>query len=86
MGTSRDDIKGWFESGKKENATHMIVVCDEFDYDDYPVYAHDDTECLEQFDKFNGKNMQRVMEVYDLRMDMKEQLDERRARHLPIKG
>ncbi len=39
MTISRADIKRWFRNGKKNGATHMIVVCDTFDYEDYPVYV-----------------------------------------------
>jgi len=83
MGTSREEIEDWFKEGKKEKATHMIVVCDTFDYEDYPVYAHGDAECMEKYKANNNENMQRVMEVYDLRKDMKEQLNENRVFNLP---
>jgi hypothetical protein len=33
--------------------------------------------------QYNGPNMQKVMEVYDLAMNKSEQLAERRAMHLP---
>jgi hypothetical protein len=39
MAASRNDIKRWFERGVEQKATHMIVVCDTFDHEDYPVYV-----------------------------------------------
>lgn len=77
--TSRADIKEWFERGIEEKATHMIVVCDTFDYDDYPVFVSADQDAHTIVSEYNGKNMQSVMEVYNLSMDMEEQLQERRA-------
>jgi hypothetical protein len=43
----------------------MIVVCDTFNYDDYPVFTTTDSACLERYK--NPGEMQRVMEVYDPR-------------------
>ena len=83
MATTREEIANWFDRGKAEGQTHMIVVCDTFDHEDYPVYAGSDKEALQQYAEHNGKNMQRVMEVYDLRLDKAMQLAEFRAMHLP---
>ena len=82
--TSKQEIEGWFDEGKRKGATHMLVVCDTFDYDDYPVYTHTDDECLARY-KEPG-NMQRVMEVYDLRQDKAEQMAKHRAFRLPNAG
>lgn len=83
MAASKDDINGWFQNGVDMHATHMIVVCDTFDHEDYPVFAHTPEECLIEYDKHDDKNMQRIMEVYDLQMDKAEQMAEHRAFHLP---
>jgi hypothetical protein len=66
MGTSLSEIKTWFESGVNLGCTHMIVVCDTFDYEDYPVYVHSDENAREEVSKRDGKEMQKVMEVYNL--------------------
>lgn len=73
MAASLRDIADWFERGKKEGATHLIVVCDTFDHDDYPTWVHPGQDFWEKYDHYNGKNMQRVMEVYDLRMSWTKQ-------------
>ena len=81
MAATRQDIEGWFDRGVAQKARHMIVVCDSFDYDDYPVFTTTDDECLQRYK--NPGEMQRVMEVYDLRADKAEQMNERRAMRLP---
>ena len=81
MAATKDDISAWFDRGVAQKARHMIVVCDSFDYDDYPVFTTTDDECLERYNK--PGEMQRVMEVYDLRADKAEQMNERRAMRLP---
>jgi hypothetical protein len=79
MATTKDDIRGWFEAGVEQGATHMLVVCDTFSYEDYPVYVRPDQIMQVVYEEHDGPNMQRVMEVYDLRDDMESQLKERRA-------
>lgn len=65
MAVSLKDIAGWFEEGKSRKAAYMIVVCDTFDHDDYPVYANA-ADFWTKHAAVNGQNMQRIMEVYDL--------------------
>ena len=63
MATTMHDIKGWL-ARKEDHHTHMIVVCDTFDYEDYPVFVTKDEDLSEVRAKYSGVNMQRVMEVY----------------------
>lgn len=51
---------------KKAIYTHLVVVCDTFDHEDYPVYVKLGENVRDVVTKYNGPNMQRVMEVYDL--------------------
>lgn len=81
MATTREDIKTWFLKGKEQKATHMIVVCDTYDLEDYPVYVMPGENVHEKHAEYRGKNMQKVMEVYSLRKNIESQLNERRAFH-----
>lgn len=74
MATSLDDLRGWFEKGKLEGATHMIIVCDIFDYEDYPVYVLPKEDVRDKAFDLGTTNMQKVMEVYDLRKDIEGQM------------
>jgi hypothetical protein len=73
MGTSRETLMEWFKRGVEQKATHMVVVCDTFDYDDYPVYV-DEGESPQEAVKAHSGNMQRVMEVYNLKLPMNPQM------------
>lgn len=77
--TSKSAIENWFDRGIAQGATHMIIVCDTFDHDDYPVFvmAHEDVRAREA--SYSGNNMQRVMEVYNLSVDKDIQMAQRRA-------
>lgn len=83
MAATKDEISIWFDRGVAQKATHMIVVCDTLDHEDYPCFANGDADAIEQHSYYDGKNMQRVMEVYDLRANKAEQMGEHRAMHLP---
>ena len=73
------DIREWVESGVEQGATHVIIACDTFDYDNYPVYVMPGTDIKEEVDKRKSGNMQTIDEVYDLSMDIEEQLSGDRA-------
>jgi len=79
MAATKEDIQRWIEEAKEENATHMIVVCDTYDYDDYPVNVLPGDDLKEKVAEYNGKNMQKIMEVYDLSADIDEQLNSYRV-------
>ena len=81
MSTTRQDIEKWFDRGVAQKARHMLIVCDSFEYVDYPVFTTTDDECLARHK--NPGEMQQVMEVYDLRADKAEQMNEHRAMRLP---
>lgn len=79
LATSREDIQRYFEYGVSHGATHLMVVCDQFDWEDYPVYVKPEENVREKYAEYNAKDMQHVMEVYNLSMDMTAQLNEHRA-------
>lgn len=58
--TTRQQISGWYEVGLDLEASHMLVVTDTFDYDDYPVYVRIDPTV--KMDERQG----RVLVVKDL--------------------
>lgn len=79
MAASKQDIRGWLEHGKKLGCTHVIVACDTYDWDDYPVYVYPGQDVRAVYNDRNGQNMQKVMEVYNLSMDLDAQMEEART-------
>lgn len=76
-------IKRWLDHGRKQkDITHLVVVCDTFDYEDYPVYVSKKESVEEIVAKYHGPNMQKVMEVYSYRRNLEKQMAETRAYHL----
>ena len=78
--TTIEDIRGWLKEGKKKKATHMLVICDSFDYEYYPVYVMKGENVHAVIgEKCRIDNMQRLMEVYDLSIDIEKQLKQVRS-------
>lgn len=82
MAATKQDIREWLRRGKESGATHVIVVCDTWDYEDYPVYIEPGQSVSEKLSYYQRADMQKVMEVYNLSMDIEAQLAEGCAWHL----
>lgn len=81
MATSKEEIRNWLESAREAGCyTHVIVACDTFNYEDYPVNVRRGEDPQQEAHKYMG-NMQTVMEVYALHLDLEAQLAEHRAWH-----
>jgi len=69
--TTVAQIREWLDRAEKVD-THMLVVCDTFDYTDYPVFVSNNIdEVIEDY----SDNMSKVMEVYNLNMSIEDQLN-----------
>lgn len=77
------DIRGWLEEAQAEGATHLLIVCDDFSYEDYPVQVMPHEDVHEREAHYRESSMQRVMEVYSLtgKYTIDEQMNELRAFH-----
>jgi hypothetical protein len=65
--TSKKEVSSWEVMGNKLGASHVIIVCDEFSWENYPVYVHSKEELEEKLREYSPyKNMQKVMEVIPL--------------------
>jgi hypothetical protein len=76
--TTKDEIRGWLECEQARGATHMLVVMDTFDREDYPVYVKpgENPRAVAR-----GCSGDRVMECYAFHLDLEQQLHEHRANH-----
>lgn len=77
MAASREDIERWFNEGVETGARYMLVICDTYDHDDYPVFCKDADHAKSRM-KSPGQ-MQRIMECYDLQADKAAQMKQHRA-------
>jgi hypothetical protein len=62
-------VTGWIERAKKmkPKPTHIISVCDTFDYDNYPVFVQKEEDVDKIKRKYDGVNMQKINEVINLK-------------------
>ncbi|HUU87246.1 MAG TPA: hypothetical protein VMX17_05790 [Candidatus Glassbacteria bacterium] len=85
MTTTRETISNWFDAGLEyANGGWLIIVTDTFEWEEYPVFVENNvTVFWEKYDHYNGKNMQKVMEVYDLKADKETQINSNRNWNMP---
>lgn len=78
-------IRRWFKNGVKEGKRWMIVVTDEFDWEDHAEwFGKDDAVKLRlRMVEVGDADMLCVREVYDLNDDMEEQLAEEKVWRAP---
>ena len=79
MGTTVTVLSDWFDEGVQKGATHMIIVCDTFEYENSRVYVHPGQDVRKIEKKQRETGMNKIMEVYNLAMDKQAQFKERRA-------
>ena len=77
MAASFQDLSNWFDRGIADGQGFMLIVCDTFDYGDYPVYTATADEARDR--RESPGDMQRVMEVYDLHADKRDQMSQHRC-------
>jgi hypothetical protein len=78
-----NEIRGWLIDGIKKGATHCLIIYDSWDYENYPRYVmpgEDVYEITKEYEK-EYLTVERLMEIYNLSMDIDKQLKEDRAMH-----
>src|ERR1035437_9605409 len=81
MAATKGLIRAWLEEGQTKQMAYMLVVCDTFDHEDYPVYCSSLDDLNRDAPRLHHSDMQKVMECYDLSMDLDMQMSESRAWH-----
>lgn len=83
MSATKSEIANWFDRGIKKEMKYLIVVCDTFEYENYPVFAISDDDVVDKFKTYSEKSMQKVEEVYNLTENREEQLNSNYTMRLP---
>lgn len=81
MTATFQDVERWVREAERKKAAFLIVAVDRFDHENYPIYVMPGEDFWAKLP--NGDNMQGFDEVYDMSMDLDDQLAERRAYHPP---
>lgn len=77
MAASKAQIEAWFHIAEREGATHMLMVVDEYDWEDYPVNCESEDFARRRYEELHNRNMQRVMEVYRIDLGWEAQSSQR---------
>ena len=80
---TRDEIREIVMDGNTGKYSHVIIVCDTFDYEDFPVYVENGEDINQLVEKYNDYNkMSKIMEIYNYNLDLEKQLNEDIAYHI----
>lgn len=64
--TTLSDIARWKQTAAEKKAAHIIVVCDTFDWSDYPVYVSKGESLDDIKARCASQPMSKIMEVITL--------------------
>jgi hypothetical protein len=82
MTATTADLSRWFDTGVEKGATHVIVACDTFRHEDFPVYVMPGTDVKKKAAEYmSSEKMLSVMEVYATHVGKAFQLSEHNAFH-----
>lgn len=84
---TRELIREWAMNGQERGSSHVAVARDTFDGTEFPVYIacyQDWIDADLEYD--NPERMSEILEVYDLSLDIDQQLSEKRAYHPPVRS
>ena len=56
----------WLDEAKEQEAKFIVVVCDCFDYEDFPVYCKTEYAKNVAVEEYSAMAMHRIMEVIEL--------------------
>ncbi len=84
---TKEEIRKIVMHGNTGEYSHVIICCDTFDYEDYPVYIKYGEDIKTIIANYNDYNkMSKVMEIYNYNLDLEKQLKETRSYHIePLK-
>lgn len=66
MQISEEIANQWLAEAKRRDATHLLIVCDTFKGDEYPVYVGSNENFRDVWRHYHNRNMQKVTRTFDL--------------------
>ncbi len=72
---TKPKVLHWLQVGKREGATHMLLVEDLLANETVPVYVTPDEDPSYKMNRFDQAHSMRIKAVFDLRTDFEQQLN-----------
>jgi hypothetical protein len=73
--TARPTVLRWLQVGKKEGATHMLLVQDVLADETIPVYVTANENLNNKVRRFDDAHAMRIKAVFNLLLDLETQLN-----------
>jgi len=79
------ELRAQFELGKRSGSSYLLMVCDQFEWEDYSVFVDECEDIFDCISYYRHSPMQQIMGIYDLNQNRDEQLNApRNFRHPPF--
>lgn len=79
-------IKNMLDSGIEKGYSHLLIICDKWDYEYYPKYVLEKDDINDVIKRYGGDNLEVIMEIYNYGLDLESQLNEYRSYHPEVIG
>lgn len=73
---SRPTVLRWLQVGKREGATHMLLVEDSLADETVPVYVSPGDNLAQKVSRYKDTHSMRIIASFDLLSDFEQQLDD----------
>lgn len=74
-------IKNMLDSGIGKGYSHLLIICDKWDYEYYPKYVEEKDNINNIIKRYGGENLEVIEEIYSYGLDLESQLNEYRSYH-----
>lgn len=74
-GSLRQEYLDYIKEAREKNVEYLIIVCDTFDHDTYPVFCQTKEEFITDYKRFRNANMQRIEHCFHVYENMHKPVD-----------
>lgn len=78
---TKNEIRELLIKGNTGEYSHLIICCDTFDWEYYPVYVKCDDDIDKIISHYNN-SMDKIIEIYNYNLDIESQLNEYRSENI----
>ena len=74
MRYDNDAANRWFQTGREQGATHLLVILDTVDYEYFPIYVFHGQDIESEKQAYNRMSRIQIHATFDLSQDIEDKL------------
>lgn len=79
---TKEEIKMALLKGATGEYSYLLICCDTFDWEDFPVYVRPNQNIDDIISYYMNSSTIRIIEIYNYNLSLDEQLNEYRANNI----